>query len=122
MSGGLIGGVPANARCDASVVVRSFSQPDQFTLQPHPATMNTLYTLLITRLLSWLHGLSSEDFQFALTAVRRWASRTDLTGAEKAKQVGGTILNWLQEEGRELGPAAINVLIELAVSYSRKVK
>ena len=84
--------------------------------------MPALYTLLITRLIAWLHGLSRHDFEMALIAVREFAQRDDLTGAQKASQVGEFLLNWLASEGRELGPAAVNVLIELAVSYSRRVK
>lgn len=84
--------------------------------------MTALYTLLITRLIAWLHGLSREDFEMALKAVREFAQRDDLTGAQKASHVGTYLLDWLSSEGRELGTAAVNVLIELAVSYSRRVK
>ena len=84
--------------------------------------MTALYTLLITRLISWLHGLSKADFEFALDAVRQFAGRNDLTGAQKAQHVAAAIFDWLSEEGRDLGTAAVNVLIELAVSYARRVK
>jgi hypothetical protein len=120
--GAPIGVAPVNGKCGANVADCSFSQLD--LVRPHPTatTMTAFYTLIITRLIAWLHGLSRADFDFALNAVRSLAMRTDIDGSEKAKIVGRMILRWLSDNGREMGTAAVNVLIELAVSYARKVK
>jgi hypothetical protein len=84
--------------------------------------MHAFYTLIITRLIAWLHGLSRSDFDQAIQEVRHWATRNDLSGYDKAKYVGAALHDWFQANGREIGSAALNVLIELAVSYTRRVK
>jgi hypothetical protein len=83
--------------------------------------MTALYTILITRLIAWLHGLSRSDFDKAVALVRAWAAE-DISGAQKALKVRDALFAWFTSEGRDMGTAAVNVLIELAVSYARKAK
>ena len=80
----------------------------------------TIYKTLIVRVLAWFTKLTADDFEEALRAVVTFAKRTDLTGAQKRDAV----IEWLKPRfasaAKVVGTAALNVLVELAVSYARR--
>jgi len=79
-----------------------------------------IYKALIVRVLTWLTKFTAEDFEETAKAVVTFARRTDLTGAQKRDEV----IEWLKPRfasaAKVVGTAALNVLIELAVSYARR--
>jgi hypothetical protein len=80
--------------------------------------MHTIFNSLIQHVLTWLHGITSEQWQKAVELARKAA--VDLvnggTGAEKR----ASVLADLQAEWPDLKGSAINVLIELASSFIKK--
>lgn len=77
--------------------------------------MKTIYRLLITRILFWLHGLTAADFdkakQFVLFAENNFSTPAQKWAFVKQKMQALLPL---------LSATAVNLLIELAVSFLKK--
>ena len=77
-----------------------------------------LIRLLIAKVLAWLHGITRDQWLTALGFVHE--AEVEFTGNDTGAQKKAWVVGKLQSLWTDLKPLAINLLVELAVSFIKK--
>ena len=80
--------------------------------------MHTVFHSLIQHVLTWLHGITSEQWAWAITFAQQ--AETEFTGNDTGVQKRQFVLDALLTQWPDLKSAALNTLVELAAGFIKK--